>query len=683
MGINSPLPVRLPEETKKAAKILRSFVDGQNNGLDKVIPHTVLEKAEGFAIFTVVKAGFLFSARAGSGVVIARTQDGSWSPPSAIGLGGVGFGGQAGAEVTDFVIVLNSKSAVTSFMSAGSLTLGGNLSIAVGPLGRNAEGSGTVSAKGKIAAMYSYSKTKGLFGGVSVEGSVIVERQDANRLAYGGSPSAKQILSGAFDPPDWAQCLIEELQRATGAISGQQWRDMDHEGEGGGMSVIPPGIGNRSRSGSNTGSGYVFGEGIGAMGTGKTRSRSGSLLSNHSERERNPARIRANDYMPRRGSVLNPFSNGSPKKNVVSSSSEQYNAGLTWDSDGPMVPVTRPRGLSSLRNSDRPDDQINVFKDISTSTSKMTSPTFPSNHFNVKTNVNTNVNGSNPKNNPNLGELTSNIGSTPMKGYRNGFSSTESNGDLIGTGSENSEGEKDLLGHWDSNGDGLTTSFDKLSMGLGQRSRSNSRPPLQDLQEDTTDLLGSPNRGKPRMEKERGLSNRGSPSRLTKKVSGRMKEYQETSIEHDPFSLRGIDRNPGITGEWDKDKDGFSSSSPEREGQYDMRNKVLGKDWEMKQDRLFTDLPKNEVGGEDGFARAIALYEFVPTDPGDLGLKQGQKIMVLDKVGQGEWWRGKDDRGKEGIFPVNYVEVVFLPKDLKGGVWRSELRARMADSIFA
>lgn len=66
--------------------------------------------------------------------------------------------------MTEFLIVLNSQSALKSFMSAGSLTLGGNLSVAVGPLGRNGEVTGSLNTKGKLAAMYSYSKTKGLFG---------------------------------------------------------------------------------------------------------------------------------------------------------------------------------------------------------------------------------------------------------------------------------------------------------------------------------------------------------------------------------------------------------------------------------------------------------------------------------------------------------------------------------------
>lgn len=230
MGLNSPIPVRLQDECRKASKIIRSFVDSGNNGLDKVIPRQVLERAQGFAVFTVVKAGFLFSARGGSGIVIAKLEDGSWSAPSAIGTAGFGFGGQMGAEVTDFLVVLNSRTAVKTFMAAGSMTLGGNLSVAVGPLGRNAEGSGTLSSKGKTAALYSYSKTKGLFGGVSIEGSVIVERQDANRQAYGADLTAKQILSGAIDPPQWADELIEVLKAHIGMPGGRAWID-DHPDE--------------------------------------------------------------------------------------------------------------------------------------------------------------------------------------------------------------------------------------------------------------------------------------------------------------------------------------------------------------------------------------------------------------------------------------------------------------------
>lgn len=110
-------------------------------------------------------------------------------------------------------------------MSAGSLTLGGNLSIAVGPLGRNGEAIGSLNTSGKVAAMYSYSKTRGLFGGVSIEGSVIVERQDANSQAYHSDISVKSLLSGAIQPPEWAQPLIKTLEACTGMPGNRQWVD--------------------------------------------------------------------------------------------------------------------------------------------------------------------------------------------------------------------------------------------------------------------------------------------------------------------------------------------------------------------------------------------------------------------------------------------------------------------------
>ncbi|RDB29690.1 hypothetical protein Hypma_015153 [Hypsizygus marmoreus] len=223
MKLNSPLPQPLPKECAKAAKIFKSFVDSGNNGLDGVIPRHVLENAKGFAIFTIFKAGFLFSARAGSGVVIAKLSNGSWSAPSAIGTAGLGVGGQVGAEMTDFLIVLNTRAAIQSFMAAGSLTLGGNMSIAIGPLGRNGEALGSVSTSGKVAAMYSYSKTRGLFGGLSIEGSVIMERQDANAIAYNSPVTARLLLGGAVDPPEWASGLIQTLESCTGMPGNRQW----------------------------------------------------------------------------------------------------------------------------------------------------------------------------------------------------------------------------------------------------------------------------------------------------------------------------------------------------------------------------------------------------------------------------------------------------------------------------
>lgn len=216
---SNPLPVNLPQECRKAQKIFQSFVD-PHNGLDHVVPPSVLRRAKGFCLMSVAKAGFGFSARAGSGVVIARLEDGSWSAPSAVGTAGGGFGFQAGVELAEFLIILNSRAAVKTFMTKGSLMVGGNLSVAAGPLGRNVEGTGSLSAKGKVAAMYSYSRTKGLFGGASIEGSVLVERSDANAKAYGANVTATQLLSGSVDPPEWAYGLITTISNlATGSVA--------------------------------------------------------------------------------------------------------------------------------------------------------------------------------------------------------------------------------------------------------------------------------------------------------------------------------------------------------------------------------------------------------------------------------------------------------------------------------
>ncbi|KIW62918.1 hypothetical protein PV04_09806 [Phialophora macrospora] len=210
-GINNPLPSSMRSECKKAGKILASFVDPrQSFGPDKVIPPSILANAKGLAVLTVFKAGFLGSGRLGSGIVVARLADGSWSAPSAIATAGGGFGGQIGFELTDFVFILNDYNAVRSFSQAASVTLGGNVSIAAGPVGRNAEAAGAASLKG-VAGVFSYSKTKGLFAGVSLEGSVLIERRDANEKLYNGRVTARQLLEGAVRPPPAADPLMRVL----------------------------------------------------------------------------------------------------------------------------------------------------------------------------------------------------------------------------------------------------------------------------------------------------------------------------------------------------------------------------------------------------------------------------------------------------------------------------------------
>lgn len=173
------------------------------------IPPAILRASRGVAILTVTKAGFIGSGRGGSGIVIERLPGGGWSGPSAIGTGGLGIGFQAGVEITEFVIVLNTPAAVDAFAKGGNVTLGGNLSVAAGPIGRSAEGSVAIGA-----AMYTYSRSQGLFAGVSLEGTVIGTRDELNRDYYGDAGvTATQILTGRVRHPAGSQRLISVLSR--------------------------------------------------------------------------------------------------------------------------------------------------------------------------------------------------------------------------------------------------------------------------------------------------------------------------------------------------------------------------------------------------------------------------------------------------------------------------------------
>jgi len=205
----------LPGEADKAAKTLASFLANPEHPESALnsIPKAVLQRARGLAVFSVIKAGFVFSGKAGSGLVIARLPDGSWSAPSCIATGGVGWGLQIGADLTEFVIVLNSEDAVRAFSIGGNVTIGGNISASAGPIGTGASVQATLAHP---APMFSYSKSKGLFAGLSLEGTALIERKDANREFYGSPVSASDILSGRVPPPEVASKLYEVIEAAEG-----------------------------------------------------------------------------------------------------------------------------------------------------------------------------------------------------------------------------------------------------------------------------------------------------------------------------------------------------------------------------------------------------------------------------------------------------------------------------------
>lgn len=187
----------------QSAGIIRDF----RHMPEQSIPETVLNEARGLAIIRVLKIGFGLSGKGGQGVVVARTGDG-WSGPSFVGTGGAGFGFQIGAQVTDFVIVLNTRDAVRAFSHEGNITIGADASAAAGPVGRHA-----AAAVTPVAALYTYSRSKGLFAGVSLEGAVIATQTDANREYYGRRVSARSILTGRVAPPGGAARFLDVLNR--------------------------------------------------------------------------------------------------------------------------------------------------------------------------------------------------------------------------------------------------------------------------------------------------------------------------------------------------------------------------------------------------------------------------------------------------------------------------------------
>ncbi|XP_078021906.1 SH3 domain-containing YSC84-like protein 1 isoform X1 [Epinephelus lanceolatus] len=213
--MSNPIPSNLKSEAKKAAKILREFTEISNrNGPDRLIPAHVIAKAEGLAIISVIKAGFMITARGGSGIVIARLADRRWSAPSAIGIAGLGGGFEIGVEVSDLVIILNQRRAVEAFTKGGNLTLGGNCTVAVGPVGRNVEADVAIRSP---AAVFTYCRSKGLFAGISLEGSGLIERKDTNRKFYSREIRASAILNGDVEPPSECYDLYHILDVYTEA----------------------------------------------------------------------------------------------------------------------------------------------------------------------------------------------------------------------------------------------------------------------------------------------------------------------------------------------------------------------------------------------------------------------------------------------------------------------------------
>jgi len=204
VGIGPALGAPMQTTIRDSAEIVRDFTRIPEHA----IPPSVLRDAKGVAILRVLKGGFIVSGRAGEGVVVARLPGGGWSGPSAIAAGGAGFGFQVGGTVTEFVIILNTQAAADAFAHGGNVEFGGALSVAAGPVGRTGE-AGVLP----VAAVYTYSRSQGLFAGASLEGTGLVEQSDKNTAYYHRRVTPEQILRGRVASPASAAPLIAALRR--------------------------------------------------------------------------------------------------------------------------------------------------------------------------------------------------------------------------------------------------------------------------------------------------------------------------------------------------------------------------------------------------------------------------------------------------------------------------------------
>jgi len=183
-------PKKLASATKEAQKAADVFTEIMNVP-DKAIPQNLLDKAEAIAVFPgVIKAGFIIGGRGGHGV-ISRRGKGGWSAPAFFNLGGGSVGLQIGASKTDFVLLFMNQEALGGLLK-DKFEIGGEGSIAGGPVGRSASASTDAQLK---AGILSYSRSKGAFAGLEIKGVVIDPDNDDNVAVYG--KKATEILSPA------------------------------------------------------------------------------------------------------------------------------------------------------------------------------------------------------------------------------------------------------------------------------------------------------------------------------------------------------------------------------------------------------------------------------------------------------------------------------------------------------
>jgi lipid-binding SYLF domain-containing protein len=202
---------RLEGRLLVASEVLEELRDSR----DQAIPDRLLERAYGIAVIpALTKVAFFAGGRYGQGVLVVREPSGTFSSPVFVSMAGGSFGWQWGVQQTDIVLVFTTAKGVEG-INGGKLTLGADASVAAGPVGRNASAATDPTFKAEV---YSYSRSKGIFAGIALDGTVISINDDANAEFY-KKPGirSQEILSGAVTSNDSsAERFLAAVATSTG-----------------------------------------------------------------------------------------------------------------------------------------------------------------------------------------------------------------------------------------------------------------------------------------------------------------------------------------------------------------------------------------------------------------------------------------------------------------------------------
>jgi lipid-binding SYLF domain-containing protein len=199
------------DRLQNAGTVLKEILDVPDD-----IPQDLIDKARCVIVFpSVVKAAFIVGGSYGRGVMVCRTgkdMTGPWGAPVMMALEGGSFGLQIGGQATDFVILVMNNRGADSLLHS-KVKLGADASIAAGPKGRDAQAATDVTFR---AEMLSYSRARGVFAGVSLEGSTLRPDDDANRRVYGRDVTAERIITESkVEAPPAAHDLLATLQKVS------------------------------------------------------------------------------------------------------------------------------------------------------------------------------------------------------------------------------------------------------------------------------------------------------------------------------------------------------------------------------------------------------------------------------------------------------------------------------------